>query len=147
MSMQIQEILDTALQKEIEAQSIYMAMREQVDSPSVKGLLKALADEEEAHAKRIGELKELDSEQWFEDKVADLKQKEGIKTDALEKDACIEDVMLYAINEEQLALEFYSRLVSTVKGKDAKALCEELAHEELKHKVKLELMYGDLFRR
>jgi len=35
--------------------------------------------------------------------------------------------------------------MSALKTRQAKRLCEGLVHSELKHKLKLELMYDDLF--
>jgi len=42
-------------------------------------------------------------------------------------------------------VEFYSRMMGALVDEDAKRVCESLVHEELKHKLRLETLYDDLF--
>lgn len=41
--------------------------------------------------------------------------------------------------------EFRSRMMSALRSEDAGLFCESLAHEELKHKCRLEIFCDDLF--
>jgi len=42
---------------------------------------------------------------------------------------------------------FYAKMMSHMRDEGAKCLCEGLVHEELKHRLKLEMFYDDLFYR
>jgi len=49
----------------------------------------------------------------------------------------IDDILDFAINEEQAAVEFYSDLASTARTPDMKNVFEEFAKEEMSHKARL----------
>jgi len=59
--------------------------------------------------------------------------------------AGLQDTLIFAMKREQSAIDFYTRLTGTITDKNAKKLCENLVHEELKHKLRLETLYDDLF--
>jgi rubrerythrin len=48
------------------------------------------------------------------------------------------------MKREQQSVEFYSRMMGMMRDETAKHLCERLVHEELKHKLKLEMLYDDM---
>ena len=50
----------------------------------------------------------------------------------------IQEVLDYAIGQEQLAYEFYTGLAKTVRDIGLAKVLEEFAQEELGHKAKLE---------
>ncbi|HPE86425.1 MAG: ferritin family protein [Bacteroidales bacterium] len=49
----------------------------------------------------------------------------------------VEDILNFAINEEQSAMEFYLNLAKTAKNEEMKEAFEGFAQEELGHKTKL----------
>ena len=49
-----------------------------------------------------------------------------------------EDILDFAIGEEQAAYEFYTRLASQAAAPDMRVTFEDFANEEMKHKVRLE---------
>ncbi len=64
--------------------------------------------------------------------------------DTLES-AGLQDVLVFAMKREQESMEFYSKMMSAMRDKSAKHLCQSLVEEELKHKLKLEIFYDELF--
>ena len=56
----------------------------------------------------------------------------------MDKWQSIDDILTFAIGEEQAAFEFYTRLASQTAASDMRATFESFAHEEMKHKVRLE---------
>ena len=58
--------------------------------------------------------------------------------------AGLQDTLIFAIKREQQAVEFYSKMMGIMRDETAKRLCERLVHEELKHKLRLEIFYDDL---
>ncbi len=64
--------------------------------------------------------------------------------DTLE-DVGLQDALIFAMKREQQAIEFYSKMMGIMTDEAAKHLCERLVHAELKHKLRLETLYDDLF--
>ena len=56
----------------------------------------------------------------------------------MDKWQSIDDILDFAIGEEQAAFEFYTRLASQAAASDIRATFESFANEEMKHKVRLE---------
>lgn len=59
--------------------------------------------------------------------------------------AGLQDTLIFAIKREQQSIEFYSKMMGVIRDETAKPLCQRLVREELKHKLKLEMFYDDLF--
>jgi rubrerythrin len=49
----------------------------------------------------------------------------------------VDDILDFAINEEQMAVDFYSELADNSKTEDMKLVFTEFAVEEIKHKMRL----------
>jgi rubrerythrin len=56
----------------------------------------------------------------------------------MDKWQSIDDILNFAIGEEQAAYEFYTRLADQAPSPDMRATFENFANEEMKHKVRLE---------
>lgn len=147
MQDELSELLQTAMYKEIASQAFYIAGQDRTDDPGAKELMKELAEEEGHHLQMLKELKEQDwpGSDWHREKIPNLMISEYlIGGDKLEG-ASLQDTLVFAIKREQQAVEFYSRMMGVLRSKDAKRLCERLVQEELKHKLRLEMFYDDLF--
>lgn len=147
MPDELTELIDTAIYKEIASQATYIAGQQKTDDPGAKALMKELAEEELKHSQWLKNLKEKgwEAQSWHPEKVTNLKISEYlIGGDALEG-AGLQDTLTFAIKREQQSIEFYSKLMSAMRDEAAKHLCEMLVQEELKHKLRLEIFYDDLF--
>ena len=78
-------------------------------------------------------------------KVPDLLISEYLTSPDTIEGAGLQDTLTYAIKREQQAIEFYSKMMSVMKSRSAKRLCQRLTANELRHKLKLEIFYDDLF--
>ena len=144
---QLTELLDTAIYKEIASQAVYQAAQSKTPDPGARALLQELAKEELGHAQRLKKLKEkgFQKHDWHPEQVPNLMISEHLTGgDALEG-AGLQDTLAFAMKREQQAVEFYSRMMGLMRDESAKRLCERLAHEELKHKMRLETFYDDFF--
>ena len=56
----------------------------------------------------------------------------------MDKWQSIDDILSFAIGEEQAAYEFYTRLADQAPAQDMRETFESFAQEEMKHRVKLE---------
>lgn len=147
MPDELAELLDSAIYKEIASQAVYEAAQSKTEDPGVKALLKELAKEEFGHAQRLKKLKEqeLPKQGWHHEQVPNLKISEYLTGGEKLEGAGLQDTLIFAMKREQQAVEFYSKMVSLMRDETAKNLCASLVNEELKHKLRLEILYDDLF--
>lgn len=140
------ELLDTAIYKEIASQAFYIAGQDKTDDPGARALMKELAQEELRHAQWLEALKEkgLGDEGWHREKVANLLISEYLTGGDSLEGAGVQDTLLFAMKREQQSIEFYSGVMGAMRDETAKHLCERLVREELKHKLKLEILYDDM---
>ena len=144
---ELTELFDTAIYKEIASEALYVAARKNTRDPGAKTLMRELAEEEKKHAEWLKNFSEkgFAKHDWHPGKVRDLKISDYLTGgDSLEV-ASLQDTLIFAMKREQQAVEFYSQMMSVMRDRDAKLLCQRLAQEELKHKLKLETFYDDQF--
>lgn len=149
MSDEINELLDTALYKEIASQSLYSAALAKAGDADAKQLLQELVLQEEKHADQLRSLKEKGLPQRAEDnaKVTDLRMSEYLVGPDKLENAGFQDIIIFAIKREQEAIDFYSRMTPILREQTAKEICQQLVHDELGHKLRLETLYDDLIYR
>lgn len=147
MPDELAELLDTAIYKEIASQSTYIAAQVRTEDPGAKALLKELAAEESGHSQRLKKLKEkgLDKRNWYQEKVPNLMISEYLTGGDTLEGAGLQETLIFAMKREQQSIEFYSKMTSVVRDETTKHLCASLVHEELRHKLRLEVLYDDLF--
>ena len=142
------EILDTAIYQEVAAQAVYRAAQSQTDDPAAVKLLKELEAEEVRHADWLKELRggtARGENKCYPQLVPNLKLSEFLSAPNTLDRAGLQETLAFAIKREQDAIDFYSRLMGTLRDESAKNLCECLVQDELQHKFKLELYYEELF--
>jgi hypothetical protein len=147
MPDELTELLDMAIYKEIASQAFYIAGQNKTQDPGARELMKELAEQELKHAERLKKLKEkgVGKGGWHQARVPDLRISEYLVGGETLEGAGLQDALLFALKREQHSVEFYSRMMSALREKPAKRLCQSLATEELRHKLRLELLYDDLF--
>jgi len=147
MSEELRELIEAAVYKEVASQSLYQSALQKTDDAAVKQLLTELIQSEEGHLKVLKDLlvKGEFKPKAIAPRLQSLKLDTYVKGGNDMEGAGLQDILLYAIKEEQSASEFYSHLMSTFISREAKDMCRFLSAEELEHKLKLELIYDDLF--
>jgi rubrerythrin len=140
------EVLDTAIYKEVAAEALYTAAQKQTTDAGAKALMRALAEEEKKHSTWLKDLKGNGaSADWHTGETNDLRISSYLTTTDKLNGTGLQDTLIFAIKREQEAMEFYAKMMGVLRGKTAKALCQKLAQEELRHKYKLEVLYDDTF--
>lgn len=140
------QILNRAIGKEEEARMMYEIYAEKVKDKQSSSLLKELALEEQGH-KRALEKVDPDNPGTF--KSAEISGSEFdviFDKPEISKEATMQEVIRYAISEEQDAFNFYKSLTEHVADPTFIDLLNRLAGEEKKHKDRLERMYDELFQ-
>ena len=147
MPDELTDLLDTAIYKEIASQAFYIAGEKKTQDSAAKALMKELAEEELKHSQLLKNLKEkgLWKLGWYREKVPNLMISEYLTGGETLESAGLQDTLIVAMKREQQSVDFYSRMMGIMKDQAAKHLCERLVHEELKHKLRLEMFYDDFF--
>ena len=147
MPDELTDLLDTAIYKEIASQAFYIAGQKKTQDPGAKALMKELAEEELRHSQLLKNLKEKGLEKlgWHRENVPNLMISEYFTGGETLEGAGLQDTLISAMKREQQSVDFYSRMMGVIRDKDAKRLCQKLVGEELKHKLRLEVFYDDLF--
>lgn len=147
MSDELAELLDTAIYKEIASQAFYIAGQSRTEDPAARVLMKELAEEELKHSRLLKNIKEkgLYQSSRHRDEVPNLRISDYLTGVETLEGAGLQDTLVFAIKREQQSIEFYSKLMSVMRDKTAKNLCERLVRNELRHKLRLETFYDDFF--
>jgi rubrerythrin len=146
MDTEIKELLETAIYKEIASEVLYRNFAKRTDDPGAAKLMSELADEEQKHIAWLKELNEKGvSVRWHRGRITDLKISEHLNSADNLEEASLQDTLIYAMKKEQLSIDFYSRMTGVLSSRTVKRICQKLVNEEIRHKVKLEILYDDLF--
>ena len=147
MADELTELLDIAIYKEIASQAFYITGQSKTEDHGARTLLKELSEEDLKHAELLKDLKAkgLTKQSWHPQRVRDLMISEYLTSPDTVEGAGLQEVLILAMKREQQSVEFYSKMMGVMRDKAAKHLCERLVQEELRHKLKLETYYDDLF--
>ena len=147
MSDELTELLDTAMYKEIASQAFYVAGQGKTQDPGARALMKELAEEELKHSQWLNDLKEKgwEKQDWHQEMMPNLMISEYLTGGETLEGAGLQDTLTFAMKREQQSIEFYSKLMGVMRDEAAKHLCERLVHQELKHKLRLEMFYDDFY--
>ena len=133
----IDSIIDFAIEKEIEAQNIYLTYAGRTSGKGLRKLLLTMVDQEKEHEKRLKELKESGdiSHVLPDKKVIDIKIGDYAVDVEFSEDMSYQDFLLLVIKREEKSLQLYKWLEGKTSDSDAKYLFSRLAEEEKKHKA------------
>lgn len=141
----VREVLEKAIQKEIEAQQLYRNLSQKMTDEAAKDAFRELTRQEQGHQALLekylrGELKEgaLKREQVLDYKIA-----EHLEQPEISLRMELKDVFLLAANREKASHEFYLSLAGVHPSGQVKRLLEELASQELEHKQRVESLYTE----
>lgn len=147
----MQDVLRTAIQREIDAYNLYSAAAASVEAAHTKELLKDLAAQELGHRNRLESLlagnvfRVLSRTQ--QKKFMDLKITDYLTEEPLTPNADFQDVLIVAGKREKGSFELYSALARISSDPETTKLFEFLANEELGHKHRVESLYDELVYR
>ncbi|MFH0846538.1 MAG: ferritin family protein [Chloroflexota bacterium] len=147
MPDELAELLDTALYKEIAAQAFYIAGQKKTEDAGAKALMQELAGEEAKHAELLKSFRDKGAKKgaFRRERVPDLRLSDYLTDGTSLEGAGLQDTLIFAIKREQQSIEFYLGLMGLLRDRNAKQMCERLVQEELRHKLRLEMLYDDLF--
>ncbi|MBC7234347.1 MAG: ferritin family protein [Chloroflexi bacterium] len=144
----IHNILRTAIQREIDAYTLYSTTAQKVDNPQARDMLNDLAAQEVGHRTKLEGL--LDGRVFRvlnrsqQKKVEDLKITDYLIEVPLDEDSSLQDVLIVAGKREDASHNLYASLAQIADDEQTRKLFEFLANEELGHKRRVETLYEQL---
>ena len=146
-SITLSQVLKIAVKEEIKAYNLYNSTSKIVKNPSTKTMLLELAREEMNHRKV---LENVIQEKKYESLGENIPEEsmgiaDFLVTSELDENATTQDVMIFAMKEEEKAYNFYTDLGNHFSGTELAKLLSRLALEEKGHKIKLEDEYEERF--
>ena len=145
MSKRISDILDLAIQREVEAYEFYMDIHGRVDDQSVRDTLEFIAGEEKKHKAFLIGYREgnFGAEALRMADVVEYKIAEYLDEPDIDGDMSRQDVYLIAAHRESRSHQFYTELANLHAEGEPQTMLLKMANEELKHKEKMEYLYSN----
>lgn len=135
----IDEILEFAISREVEANQFYISMAKSIENPEMREVCEDLAKEELEHKAKL----ELELMKKGE-VVSDFNISNYVMDVDNNMDMDYEQLLLFAIKKEQLSIDIYTDLAAIVKDKESRDTLLSLAEEETEHKQRFEIEYDRL---
>jgi rubrerythrin len=141
----LKEVLLEAVKKELESHIMYLDLKQRVVNPSAQDALQELAQQEKTHQSiledyLVGRLKEgaLDAGVVVDYKIAEYLE-QPVVSPAME----LSEVFLLAANKEKRSHDLYLNLAALHPNGQVKKLLQDLASQELNHKLKVETLFNE----
>jgi rubrerythrin len=146
IKLTLEEVLEKAVQKEIESQRIYSDLSQKMTDKAARDAFNELAQQEEGHQQLLekyikGELKEGTLNKG---EAVDYRIAEHFDQPEISPDMKLKDVFLLAANREKASHELYLSLAHIHPDGEVKTLFEGMAAQELGHKQRVEFLYNEV---
>ena len=140
----IDEILEFAIAREVEAHAFYMSLADRVDNPAMGELILEFAKEELQHKANL-ELEVMKSGKVVvePEKLTDFDISNYLGDIEYRPDMDYKDLLLLAIDKEKMAFRLYVVLAGMAEDKDVHNCLISLAEEEARHKALFEIEYNE----
>ena len=139
-----QDILDVAIQAEIEAHLFYHQVAEKVKSDFLRKLFLQFAAEEVKHREILEGFRNNKKAALSFKRVQDFHVSETVDEPPLSIDMKPADAIALAMKKEEAAMQQYTRLAQATMDADQKEIFLELAEMERQHKFKMETAFVDI---
>ena len=142
----VQYVIDKAIEKEIEAQTMYHNLAEASRDEAAKDMFRQLTGVEKKHEDLLRRYLsgDLGEEGLKKEAVLDYRIAEHFYLPEMTPDMELDDVLLLAANREKASHELYKSLAGVQPEGKMRELFEDLAAQELDHKHRMEDYYTDV---
>lgn len=136
------EVLEFAIQAEINANAFYMDAAQKISgNPELKIIFEDLAAEEAKHEMFLKNFLEGGTADFVMEEVEDYGVSETIERPELSTNMNFADAIALAVKNEEDAMAMYNRLAVSAPNAEDKKLFYELEKMEAQHKVRLEEIF------
>ena len=139
----VEEILDFAVEREIEANKFYKKLAAQMKNRAMCDVFEAFAKEELGHKAKLEAIKQ--GEVAIEDeKVSNLGIADYIVEAEPRPDMSYQDALMLAMRKEKASYRLYMNLAAIAEAEELTNTFLSLAQEEARHKLRFEIEYDDV---
>ncbi len=142
----LEELLEKAIRKEMQAQTLYADLSQKIKENTTRDALQALVRQEEGHQKLLEQYRDgkLKGGALRKGETLDYRIAEKLDGRGYSADMALKDVFLLAAEREKAAHEFYLALAEIHPAGETKTLMTDLAAQELGHKHRVEYLYTEV---
>ena len=142
----LKEVLEDAIHKEIEANLMYIGLRQRVANPAAKEICQQLSEQEEIHQQVLEDYLhgKLTEGALSTGMVVDYHIAEYLDQPEIDSNMDLKDVFLLAANKEKASHELYLHLASIHPQGHIRHLLEDLAAQEAIHKLRVETLFNEV---
>jgi len=137
------DILNFAIQNEIEANQFYTDMAQQMKNPVMREAFEAFAAEELGHKTKLEGIKQTKATKPAQN-IENLHIADYVVEVEPNPDMDYQDALVLAMKKEKAAFRLYLELANQVANEELKSLFSSLAQEEAKHKLRFEIEYDEI---
>jgi rubrerythrin len=138
----IDEILDFAIEREIEANKFYKDLAAQIENPAMRDVFEGFAREELGHKAKLEAIKKGEVA-IGEEEVSDLGIADYVVDVEPRPDMNYADALMLAMRKEKASYRLYLDLAAIAEAEELTETFLSLAQEEAKHKLRFEIEYDD----
>lgn len=142
----LDELIATAIQREEEAYDFYTGLLDKIRDENAKDVIRFIAEEEKKHRRFLVDYREgkYGAAPMRMTDVVYYQIAEHQKEPPVKADMSSAEVFLVASHREQRSHAFYTDLASLYDEEESvRDMLVRIANEELKHKEKMEYLYGN----
>lgn len=136
----VDEILDFAIGREIEAIQLYIDLAAKVNKPEMRKALQDFAREEQEHKIKLEDAKAVGIV-LKDEEVGSLGIAEYVDGGEVRPDMSYADILILAMKKEDVSVKLYTDLAKIAQNEEMKDMFLWLAHEEAEHKLRFEMEY------
>jgi len=140
--MKVKDIIEFAINKEIEAIEFYKKLQNIAKYESSKAFLKELEEMEISHKTILENYLNNPSEISIAEQPTNLQISDYMDDVEAESDITFQQILIIAMKREERAMSLYQQLAAEVEG-EARNVFIRLSQEEAKHKLQLETIYDE----
>lgn len=139
----IDEVLEFAIDKEIEANQLYMDLAKRAENPAMCKVFEGFAKEELGHKAKLEAMK-TSIVMVQPEKVSDLKIADYIVDVEASEEMDYKNVLVLAMKKEKASFNLYTDLAEEVEDEAQRQMFLLLAQEEARHKLRFEIEYDNV---
>jgi len=140
----LNDILDFAIENEIEAYKFYTGLAAKANNPAMKPVFLDFAAEEQSHRKLLEDVKKGKKVKIGGGKIPDLKIADYTVAVKPTPNMSYQDALVLAMKKEKASFALYTDLAAATQDSTGKKLFQHLAQQEAKHKLRFELEYDEV---
>ena len=138
----VNEVLDFAIDREIEANQFYMDLAERMENPTMHRVFEDFAKEELGHKAKLEAMKKGKAVA-LAPVAPDLKIADYVVGVEPTPNMDYKDALIFAMQKEKASFHLYTDLAEVVKNEAQRKMFLSLAQEEARHKMQFEIEYDD----